>query len=130
MTSRAGSLTLSRRSAVVLSAGAAAGALIGLFSRRAGAVLKLDVTQGTIQPIPIAVPEFVAVATTDPAIGRNISEIIGSNLGRSGLFAPIDPAAFLEKITTIDTLPRFPDWRAVNAQALVTGRISQADGGR
>jgi TolB protein len=130
ITPRVGSLTLSRRRAVVLGAGAAAGALTGLFSSRAGAVLKLDVTQGTIQPIPIAVPEFVAVATTDPAIGRNISEIIGSNLGRSGLFAPIDPAAFLEKITTIDSLPRFPDWRAVNAQALVTGRISQADGGR
>jgi TolB protein len=126
MTSSA--LALSRRSVVMLGAGAAAGTLIGLSSRRASAVLKLDVTQGTIQPVPIAVPEFIAVATTDPAIGRNISEIIGSNLGRSGLFAPIDPAAFLENITTIDTLPRFPDWRAVNAQALVTGRISQTDG--
>src|SRR3974390_601180 len=115
MTSRAGSLTLSRRSAVVLGAGAAAGRLVGLFSRRAGAVLKLDVTQGTIQPIPIAVPEFVAVATTDPAIGRNISEIIGSNLGRSGLFAPIDPAGFLAKTPTIHTLPRVPAWRGGNA---------------
>src|SRR3974390_2755430 len=105
MTSRAGSLTLSRRSAVVLGAGAAAGALVGLFSRRAGALLKLDVPPGPIQPIPIAVPEFVAVATTDPAIGRNISEIIGSNLGRSGPFAPIEPAGFLEKITTHDNLP-------------------------
>src|SRR5271165_6764980 len=128
MTSSAPTLALSRRSAVMLGAGAAAGALIGLSSQRAAAVLKLDVTQGTIQPVPIAVPEFIAVATTDPAAGRNISEIIGSNLGRSGLFTPIDPAAFLEKITTIDTPPRFPDWRAVNAQALVTGRISQTDG--
>src|SRR3974390_2709142 len=99
MTSRAGSLTLSRRNAVVLGAGAAAGAPPGLFSRPAGAFLKLDVTQGTIQPIPIAVPEFVAVATTDPAIGRNISEIIGSNLGWLRLFGAIDSGGVLETIT-------------------------------
>ena len=114
--------------ALMLGAGAAAGALVGLSSRRAAAVLKLDVTQGNVAPVPIAIPEFVAVATADPAAGRNVSQIISSNLQRSGLFAPIDPAAFIEKISTIDTLPRFPDWRAINAQALVTGRITQGEG--
>jgi TolB protein len=29
---------------------------------------------------------------------------------------------------TIDTLPRFADWRQINAQALVTGRVTQGDG--
>src|SRR5260370_13337492 len=108
--------------------GAAAGALMALSSRRAAAVLKLDVTEGNVQPVPIAVPEFIPVATTDPAAGRNISQIIASNLQRSGLFAPIDPAAYIEKITSIDALPRFPDWRQINAQALVTGRVTQTDG--
>ncbi|TMJ32957.1 MAG: Tol-Pal system protein TolB [Alphaproteobacteria bacterium] len=119
-------MNLSRR--MVLSGGAAAGALLALSPRRAGAVLKLDVTQGNVQPIPIAIPEFVAVATTDPAVGRNIGQIVSSNLQRSGLFAPVDPAAFIEKINSIDTLPRFADWRAINAQALVTGRITQSEG--
>jgi TolB protein len=44
------------------------------------------------------------------------------------LFAPIDPAAYIEKVSTIDTLPRFPDWRQINAQALVTGRVTQSEG--
>src|SRR5438874_9754492 len=114
-------MSLSRRNVMVLGGGAAAGALLGLSPRRAGAVLKLDVTQGNVQPIPIAIPEFVAVATADPAVGRNIGHIVSSNLQRSGLFAPVDPAAFIEKINSIDTLPRFADWRAINAQALVTG---------
>ena len=70
-------MNLSRR--MVLSGGAAAGALLTLSPRRAGAVLKLDVTQGNVQPIPIAIPEFVAVATTDPAVGRNIGQIVSSN---------------------------------------------------
>ena len=119
---------LSRRRLITVGAGAAVGVLAGLTPRRAGAVLKLDVTQGTIQPVPIAIPDFVGVGLQDPNGGRNVSQIIASNLQRSGLFAPIDPAAYLEKISTIDTLPRFADWRAINAQALVTGRVTQADG--
>src|SRR6476661_8315226 len=119
---------LSRRQLITVGAGAAVGVLAGLSPRSAGAVLKLDVTQGTIQPVPIAIPDFVGVGLQDPNGGRNISQIIASNLQRSGLFAPIDPAAYLEKISTIDTLPRFADWRAINAQALVTGRVTQADG--
>ena len=49
---------------------------------------------------------------------------------RSGLFAPIDPAAFTEKIVNSDAVPRFPDWRVINAQALVTGRITKQGDGR
>src|SRR6266481_3335440 len=119
---------LSRRRVIMLGAGAAAGALAGFSPQRAAAVLKLDVTQGNVQPVPIAIPDFVGVGLQDPAGGRNVSLIIASNLRRSGLFAPIDPAAYIEKIVTIDTLPRFPDWRQINAQALATGRITQSDG--
>ena len=119
---------LSRRRLITVGAGAAVGVLAGLSPRRAGAVLKLDVTQGTIQPVPIAIPDFVGVGLQDPDGGRNVSQIIASNLQRSGLFAPIDPAAYIEKISTIDTLPRFADWRQINAQALVTGRVTQSDG--
>ena len=105
---------LSRRRLIMLGAGAAAGTLAGLSPQRATAVLKLDVTSGNVQPIPIAVPDFVSVATQDHAAGRNVSQIIASNLQRSGLFAPIDQAAYIEKSLTIDTLPRFTDWRQIN----------------
>ena len=118
---------LSRRGLIMLGAG---GALAALSPRRAPAVLRLDVTQGNIQPIPIAIPDFVAASMPDPAAGRNVSQIIASNLQRSGLFAPIDPAAFIQKIVNVDERPRFADWRTINAQALVTGRISTQPDGR
>ena len=57
---------LSRRRLIMLGAGAA---LAGLSPQRAKAVLKLDVTPGNVQPIPIAIPDFVSVATADPAAG-------------------------------------------------------------
>src|ERR1700704_6387373 len=81
---------LSRRRLLVLGA---AGALVGLAPPRAAAGLKLDVTQGNVQPIPIAPPDFSGIATQAPALGRSVSQIIASNLQRSGLFLPIDQAA-------------------------------------
>jgi TolB protein len=113
---------------MLLGTGMAATALVGLSPRQAAAVLKLDVTQGNVQPVPIAIPDFIGAQMQEPALGRNVSAIIAANLQRSGLFAPIDQAAYLEKISNIDALPRFPDWRQINAQALVAGRVSQADG--
>ncbi len=118
---------LSRRRMLVLGGGLAAGAFAGLSPRQAAAVLQLDVTQGSVQPLPIALPDFVAAGLRDPAAARNMTQIITSNLQRSGLFAPIDQAAYLERISNIDTV-RFPDWRTINAQALVTGRLSQSEG--
>ena len=84
---------LSRRGLLQTAGGAATLAALGM--RPAHAVLKLDITQGTIQPLPIAVPEFVSVAGSDPELGRNLSAVIVNNLRRSGLFAPIDPTAFI-----------------------------------
>jgi TolB protein len=121
---------LNRRRMLLLGAGAAAGALTGLAPRSAEAVLKLDVTQGNIQPITIALPDFTGVGLPDPATGRAVTQIIAANLQRSGLFAPVDQAAYIEKISNIDTTPRFADWRTINAQALVTGRLTRLSDGR
>ncbi|HWM82712.1 MAG TPA: Tol-Pal system beta propeller repeat protein TolB [Pseudolabrys sp.] len=118
----------------VLLAGAGFGAGLGLASfggiRRAAAVLRLDVTQGNVQPMPVAITDFGAGAAGEAEMARNVSGIISANLKRCGLFAPIDPAAFIEKITNSDAVPRFPDWRAINAQALVTGRLTRQGDGR
>jgi TolB protein len=118
---------VTRRRALMLGA-AGIGAAAGLMSRRADAV-SLDLNQGNVQAMPIALPDFLAGSPADGEAARGISQIITGNLKRSGLFAPIDHAAFIEKIANTDVAPRFPDWRAINAQALVTGRIArQADG--
>ena len=120
----------SRRGLLAATAAAGAGALLGLSLRPAQAVLSIDVTQGNVQPLPIALPDFVAGSPADAEQARAITQIITGDLKRSGLFAPIDQSAYLEKITTIDTVPRFPDWRTINAQGLVTGRITRQPDGR
>ena len=110
--------------------GGAAAALAGLRVSPARAVLRLDVTQGNVQPVPIAVPDFLPATPGDAEPARLVTQIITANLARSGLFAPIDPAAYIERIVNFDAAPRFPDWRAINAQALVLGRITRQGDGR
>ena len=110
--------------------GASAGALATLAPRCASAVLNVDINQGNVQPMPIAVPDFVGGTANEVDVAHNVTGIITGNLQRSGLFAPINPQAFVEKIANSDAVPRFPDWRAINAQALVTGRITRQSDGR
>jgi len=110
-----------------LALGALAGGL-ALLPRRAEAV-RVDITEGNFQPLPIAIPKFFAAGQDDGDAANAVTQIIAANLQRSGLFAPIDPTAYIERIASVDAVPRFPDWRNINAQALVTGRIGrQADG--
>ncbi|MFS8037460.1 Tol-Pal system beta propeller repeat protein TolB [Xanthobacter sp. AM11] len=105
-------------------ASGAAVCLAGLASP-ARAALDLDLRAGAPKPIPIAITDLVG--ETD--MGRNISGVITADLRRSGLFAPIDPKAFVEQISNPDT-PRFQDWRVINAQGLVTGRVTRQSDGR
>ncbi len=103
-------------------------ALGALAPSPASAVVELNITQGTIQPLPIAIPDFAGDGSVDPGVAREISGVVANDLKSSGLFIPIDQAAFIEKGVSPDRLPRFEDWRVVNAQALAVGRIGASDG--
>jgi TolB protein len=92
----------------------------------ARAQLEIDVNKGTVEPLPIAVTDFLSA----DALGAEITGIIAADLQRSGLFAPIDKGAFIEKISNPDAAPRFEDWKVINAQALVTGRVTEEADGR
>jgi TolB protein len=92
--------------------------------------LHLDITKGKIEPLPIAIPDFAGNAANEIQLGRDMTQVISADLERSGLFLPMDQRAFIEKITTNQTQPRFGDWRIINAQALVTGAATMQPDGR
>ena len=106
--------------------GALASGMAAMAVLPARALVEIDVNKGNIEPLPIALPDFVS---TD-GVGAEITAIVAADLKRSGLFAPIDKGAFIEKISNPDQAPRFEDWKIINAQALVTGRVSQEADGR
>ncbi len=95
----------------------------------AHAVVEIDITRGNVQPLPIAVPAFTG-GGRDQDLAADIASVVASDLQRSGLFAPVDPATFSQARVGPDEIPRFADWRVVGAQALVAGGIGRAADGR
>lgn len=83
--------------------------------------------QGTVAPIPIAIPIFVG---DDPGVAADVAHVVMADLERTGLFQPLDPASFLENIRDVNALPRFPDWRQIGAEALTVGRVTRGSDGR
>ena len=92
--------------------------------------LLVDVTRGQMEPMPIAITSFYGKTEQSARIGKKISEVIARNLERSGLFRPIDRRAYIQEPEMMLSGPRYADWRQINAQALVTGRISSTTGDR
>jgi len=91
------------------------------------ALMNIDITKGTTEPLPIAVTDLSGGAEGSQ-IGADISRVIAADLERSGLFRPIDKASFIEKASGT-TVPNFPSWRQINAAGLVTGDIKAAENG-
>lgn len=90
----------------------------------ARAQLEVDITRGNLDPLRIAVPEFTAAGVGASGFKLKIPEIIQANLARSGLFAPIQRGAFIDQRPPVDKAPRFANWRVLNTQALIVGRIT------
>jgi TolB protein len=95
----------------------------------AWAQLEIDITKGVVEPLPIAVTEFVGTSPNDQRVGRDIAGVISNNLESSGLFRPLGRDAFIQTAQSLQVGPRFGDWRIIDAQALVGGSVeTQADG--
>ncbi len=94
----------------------------------AQAQLKIDINRGQTSPLPIAVTDPTSGNRAAADLGRDIMRVVAADLERSGLFRPVDRNAFIQIISSGDAMPRFPDWRQINAQALVTSTIEQRGG--
>ncbi len=108
-------------------------ALLGLLivtSASAAARVTIDITQGNVDPMPIAVPDFLGEADSARELGGDISEVLMNNLERSGLFQVIDQRAYIETPASVNVRPTFANWRIINAQVLVVGEVNELDDGR
>jgi TolB protein len=97
---------------------------------QAHAELTIDITRGVVEPMPVAVVDFFGKGASENTFGKNIAQVVSADLERSGLFKPIDKKAFIQTGESLNVLPRFGDWRIINAQALVQGRVEMTVDGR
>ena len=87
--------------------------------------LRLEILEGVIAPLPMAVPSFVAETPDSAELARNITNVVISDLVGSGLFREIPPEAHISRITSLDSPVQYPEWRAINAEILVTGTVER-----
>ena len=107
---------LSRRPVLFGALAAAASA----WAPNARGEVRIDITRGRVQPMPIAISPLFGEGGQEAELGRSIKGVIAANLERSGLFRPLDERAYIQapNVLRSNQLPRFGDWRVINAQAL------------
>ena len=99
-------------------------AFMMLFSGMAQAqsdIPRLDITQGQIEPIPVAIAEFTGPDGLPSDVGRQISQVISDDLVSSGLFVTIDSAAFIRPPESPAIRPDFANWSPLGAKGLLIG---------
>ena len=103
-----------------------------LFNNSTLAVIEVDITRGNLDPLPVAIsPLHLESGSKDikqgdkiiKNVGEKISQLIETNLRRSGLFNPLKKESFVQNPDIAHVKPRFEDWRLIKAQALVTGKV-------
>ena len=91
--------------------------------------LRIEITQGVIEPLPFAAPSFVAESAASQKVAADITAVMAADLVGSGLFREISKEAHISTVSNFDAPVEFADWRAINTKALVTGSVLvQGDG--
>ncbi|MBN2905146.1 MAG: Tol-Pal system protein TolB [Rhodobacteraceae bacterium] len=92
--------------------------------------LRIVIDEGVIEPLPFAIPDFVAENAAASDYARNISRVIAADLAGTGLFREIPANAYLSNVTSFASPVQYADWKAINAQALITGAVALDGNGR
>jgi TolB protein len=86
--------------------------------------LRIEITEGVIEPLPFAAPVFVAETPEAAVQAAQLTQVVAADLTGTGLFREISADAHIGKITDFSAPIQFADWKAINAQALITGSVA------
>ncbi|WP_156894316.1 Tol-Pal system beta propeller repeat protein TolB [Rhodobacter xanthinilyticus] len=90
--------------------------------------LHIEITDGVIEPMPYALPTFVAETGDAGQMASDITRVIAADLSGTGLFREIPESAHIQRFSAFETPVSYPDWQAINAQALIVGGVSMQGG--
>ena len=99
------------------------------------APLRVDITGGISQPMPIAIPHMPTPNAIDTpagvtdALGRQVADIITNDLRNSGLFTPLSESQLKPVAFAQAQAPDYGAWLATGAQALVQGFVQANNDG-
>ncbi len=91
----------------------------------AGAALDIEIVGGAAQQIPIAIVPFAQSSSQK----EDVSLVIAADLRRSGLFRTLETRGVVNQPHDLPEV-KYPEWAALQAQALVIGKVEPAAAGR
>ncbi len=86
--------------------------------------LRIEITEGVIEPLPFAVPDFVPDSGAATETASKLARLIAADLSGTGLFREIPSSAFISKFSDFSAPVQYADWKAINAQALIGGAVN------
>ncbi|MDG1351706.1 MAG: Tol-Pal system beta propeller repeat protein TolB [Sulfitobacter sp.] len=86
--------------------------------------LRITIEEGIIRPLPFAVPNFQAETGEAGQLAGDLARVIAADLQGTGVFREIPSSAFIAQYSDFNAPVSFPEWKAINAEALVTGAVS------
>ena len=92
--------------------------------------LRIEITEGVIEPVPIVVAPFISETPGAEEWAQLITGTVVSDLVGTGLFRNIPREAFISDVSNFAADVAYADWRALNAEALISGAVSQTSDGR
>ncbi|MGR8978530.1 MAG: Tol-Pal system beta propeller repeat protein TolB [Gammaproteobacteria bacterium] len=102
--------------------------IIGWLSLHVSAVfaeMDIEITEGIESALPIAVVPFASQGT--PSVPVNISEVVNSDLGRSGYFKILNERLMPERPSSAEQV-QFERWKSMGQNYLVVGQVSPGGG--
>jgi len=102
----------------------------GLEARAQQPPLELTIEGAEFKPLPLALTGFSPGSPDLAQRAGDIAAVVQGDLESTGLFDLVPEAAFVTRRIEFDAEPAYADWRVINAEALVTGRVLQAGDGR
>ena len=88
--------------------------------------LRIKITDGVIEPVPLAVPQFLSEIIAVKEIAKNISLLISEDLTKTGLFRIIPDETHISNVTNFKAPVSYADWKVINAQGLISGAVTIA----
>ena len=86
--------------------------------------LRIEITEGVIEPLPFAVPPFQAENAEATELAAQLARVVSDDLTGSGLFREVPASAYISTISDFNAPIQYADWKAINAQALIGGAVS------
>ena len=113
-----------RSSAIAIVAGVLAG-----FGPSAQAQLKIEITSGVTDPIPIAIVPFAGGVPAAPSAGAEAASIVENDLAGSGRFRAM-PRSAMRAFPSQASAVVLPDWRASGNDYVVVGHVAALPNGQ